>query len=130
VTAVLVVDDDAAIHESLVWLLQDEGYTVYEAPDGKPALDRLRDHTEGMVVLLDMNMPGVDGMAVLEAVEAEAPLAARHAYLLMTASGRAAPQALVRALTRLHIPIVSKPFELEGLLAAISVAAERVHQSS
>ena len=52
VTAVLVVDDDDFIREALRELLSEEGYTVYEAPDGKAALQRLGDHPTGMVVLL------------------------------------------------------------------------------
>jgi CheY-like chemotaxis protein len=76
---VLVVDDDDAIRESLVWMLQAEGHKVVEAPDGQLALERLRDHPMGLVVLLDINLSGVDGIAVMQAVEAEVPLASCHA---------------------------------------------------
>ncbi len=126
-TAVLVVDDDDGIRESLRWLLQDEGYVVYDAPDGKPALERLREHPEGMVVLLDVNMPGMDGLEVLRAVEADAPLATRHAYLVVTARDRTLPLAIAQQLTRLHIPLIAKPFDLEELLAAVTAAAARLH---
>jgi CheY-like chemotaxis protein len=129
-TAVLVVDDDDTIRESLVWLLLDEGYTVYEAPDGQPALERLREHPDGMVVLLDVNMPQMDGIAVLQAVEADPPLAARHAFILMSAFHRTLPLAFVQQMTRLNVPMVAKPFDLDRLVATVAAAAERLLPAS
>lgn len=125
-TAVLVVDDDEGVRESLRWILEDEGYTVFEAPDGKPALDRLREHPQGMVVLLDLNMPGMDGFDVMKAVVDHAPLAARHAFIVMTANGRTLPLAFAQQLTRLNTPVLAKPFDLDKLLAAVAEAAARV----
>lgn len=84
---VLVVDDDADIRASLVILLTDEGYIVHEAPDGQPALDLLRQSRQHMVVLLDLQMPNVDGVAVLEAIASHEALATRHAIIVMTARG-------------------------------------------
>jgi two-component system NtrC family sensor kinase len=69
-TGVLIVEDDEPTREVLVELLTDARYTVYQAPDGKLALERLRTHPEGLVVLLDLMMPGVDGFKVLQAVAA------------------------------------------------------------
>jgi CheY-like chemotaxis protein len=125
-TPVLVVDDDEGVRESLRWILEDEGYTVYEAPNGSPALERLRDHPSGMVVLLDLNMPGVDGMDVMRAVEEQEQLAARHAYIVMTASGRTLPLAFAKQLTRLRTPVLTKPFDLENLLDTVATAARKV----
>lgn len=42
--SVLVIDGEDGIREAIRYVPEDEGYTVYEAPDGKPALARLREH--------------------------------------------------------------------------------------
>ena len=122
-TPVLVVDDNDDIRQALRWVLEDEGYTVYEAPDGAPALERLREHPEGMVVLLDLSMPGVDGLEVLRAVEEHQALAQRHTYIVVTARERTLPLSAVQQLARLNIPLLGKPFEIDELLAAVSAAA-------
>ena len=125
-TAVLVVDDDEGVRESLRWILEDEGYTVFEAADGRPALETLSVHPNGMVVLLDLNMPGIDGVAVMHAVEEQAHLAARHAYIVMTANGRTLPLAFVNRLTRMQTPVLTKPFDLDKLLATVAAAADKL----
>lgn len=124
---VLVVDDDPDIRASLVVLLQDAGYAVYEAPDGKPALQRLRQSSERLVVLLDMQMPGVDGVAVLEAVAAHHELATRHAYIVMSAhAGRTLPLKMATLLIELQAPILAKPFDIDDVLVAVHVAEQRL----
>jgi two-component system response regulator FlrC len=125
-THVLIVEDDDATREVLVDLLTDAGYTVYEAPDGKPALERLRAHPEGMVVLLDWMMPGIDGLAVLQAVAAESPLAKRHSYILMSATGRWLPTEMLLLLKQLNVSSVPKPFDVDEMLAAVEQAASRL----
>lgn len=123
VVGILVVEDDQATREEVVEFLQDAGYTVYEAPDGLPALERLRTHPEGLVVLLDLMMPGMDGYAVLQAVAHESPLATRHAYILFSAIGRTLPLKVVDLLKQLNMPSLPKPFDLDELLAAVEKAA-------
>jgi CheY-like chemotaxis protein len=123
---VLVVDDDRDIRETLRFVLEDAGYTVYEAPDGRPALERLRTHPQGMVVILDWNMPGMDGQALLQAVTAELPRATRNAYILLSAytdGKRTLPLALARLLTQVEAQVVGKPFDVDLLLAAVERAA-------
>jgi CheY-like chemotaxis protein len=60
---ILVVDDDSAIRETLAELLQDEGYVVVTAVNGRDALDKLRSHSPGRpcVILLDLMMPVMTG---------------------------------------------------------------------
>lgn len=122
-TDVLVVDDDTDIREVLRIALQDEGHTVYEAPDGMPALARLRQHPRGMVVLLDLNMPGMDGIQVLQSVLAESALAQRNRFLLVTANANDQNLALDTLLASLSVPVVAKPFDLEAILTAVKSAA-------
>lgn len=124
--AVFVVEDDDATREVLVDLLTEAGYAVFEAPDGKPALERLRTHPTGLVVLLDFWMPGMNGFAVLQAIAAEPPLATRHAYLLLSATGRWPSPEVLHLLKQLQIPSLSKPFDSDELLAAVHKAASRL----
>jgi CheY-like chemotaxis protein len=122
---VLVVDDDEVLRAALAWILRDEGYPVEEAADGTTAIDVLRAHPAGMVVLLDLLLPGGDGFAVLRSVEGPQPATTRHAYIVMTATYRTLPPDDFRELTRLHIPLFDKPFDLDKLLATVATAAER-----
>lgn len=123
---VLVVEDEDAIRQVLREALEDAGYVVYEAADGRPALARLQESHEQLVVLVDLHMPCMDGRQVLEAVAAHETLGARHAYVLMTAAYTTIPLALVRLLTHLHVPTLPKPFDLDDLLGLVSEAAARL----
>jgi two-component system response regulator FlrC len=125
---VLIVEDDSSIRALLHAFLEEEGYRVYEAPDGKQALERLRTHPEGLVVLLDLLMPA-DGLATLQAVAAEAPLASRHAYILMTAAAPALPEQVRPLLQRLNVEALPKPFDLSKLGGVIQQAAHRLGQA-
>lgn len=123
---VLIVEDDNEIRATLAFLLRDAGYTVHEASDGKPALERLRRSRERLVVLLDLRMPGVDGVQVMHAVAADDNLATRHAYIVMTANERTFPLEFAALLSRLKVPVIAKPFDIEALLDAVDQAAARL----
>ena len=65
-TRLLIVDDEESIRRSLAGLLSDEGYDVATASDGNAALGLLREEAADIdLVLLDIAMPGRDGMQVL-----------------------------------------------------------------
>jgi CheY-like chemotaxis protein len=116
-TRVLVVEDDDTIRHTMRLALEDEGYTVAEARDGEPVLDWLCGSAAPALVLLDLQMPGMDGRAVLEAAAKDAGLMARHGFILVTAySGRTLPLPLLNILSAYGIPIVAKPFNLDHLL--------------
>ena len=66
---VLIVDDDVALREGLAETLGDLGHQVVQAPDGRTALDLLAGHTID-AVLLDLRMPGMDGLEVLARIRA------------------------------------------------------------
>ena len=127
---VLVVDDDEELREIVAECLRDAGYRVYEAPDGQPALERLRSHPGGLVVLLDLMMPGMDGYAVLEALAADTPRAKRHAYILFSASRKTLPSRMAEALQQLNVSALPKPFDLDEMLAAVQTAATRLREPS
>jgi CheY-like chemotaxis protein len=123
---VLIVEDDDAIRAVLAALLEDAGYTVFMAPDGRPALERLRTHPEGLVILLDLNMPGMDGYALLQAVAAEPHLAAQHVYILMSATANILPPQVAQLTKQLQMAALHKPFHLEEALAVVEKAVNRL----
>jgi CheY-like chemotaxis protein len=126
VTQVLIVDDDAAIRETLRFILEDAGYTVLEERDGLGALQRLRQSQKPMVVLLDLMMPGLSGAGVLTEITRDTRLARRFAFVLVTASNQAFPHSLAGLLTSHSIPIISKPWDIEHLLKTVAAAAKQI----
>lgn len=123
---VLVVEDDDDTRATLRLALEDAAaYPVAEAADGAQALAQLRARADRVVVLLDLLMPGVDGLQVLRAAATE-PLVGRHAFILMTADGRPPSPRLSALLTRLQVPTVSKPFDMDHLLDVVAEAATRL----
>jgi CheY-like chemotaxis protein len=128
VANVLVVDDDQAIRQTLLWLLNDEGYVVTLAQDGREALDVLHGSRSGCVVMLDVSMPIMDGWAVLRAVRQDDRLSRRHAFVIITAERRTLPLETARMLAGwpTPIPIVHKPFDIANVLATVEQAARRV----
>ncbi len=124
---VLVVDDDDLLRKGMRMALEDEGYAVWEASDGKPALERLRATEEGMVVLLDLNMPGVDGQQVLHAVAEDEALATQHTFIVTTALDRKTlPLAFANLLTQLRVDVLPKPFDIDQLLRTVQQAEARL----
>ena len=69
---VLVADDDPGIRESTVEILTRLGYSVAEAVDGDDATAKLADHSLDALVL-DVRMPGRDGIAVLDSLDPRPP---------------------------------------------------------
>lgn len=81
---ILIADDRPSSRELLRVVLERAGYEVFEAQDGEAALDLIRSRTPDLV-LLDLQMPKLDGLAVLEAVRAD-PRFARLPVVALTAS--------------------------------------------
>jgi CheY-like chemotaxis protein len=124
---VLVVDDDAPIREFLRVLLEEAGYAVFEAIDGRAALETLRSGSEpGMVVITSHSMPGLDGPGLITAVLANPLLTRRHAYIYVAVAGWTLSPGLLQQLRQLDAPVLRKPFALDQFLAAVVQAAERV----
>ncbi|MDX6515876.1 MAG: two-component system, OmpR family, response regulator MprA [Gaiellaceae bacterium] len=116
---VLVVDDDRAVREALARALALEGYDVEVAPDGTAALTLLaRDQAEA--VILDVQMPGIDGLEVcrrLRRAENRVP------SLMLTV--RAAVDERVEGLDAGADDYLTKPFALEELLARLRALLRR-----
>lgn len=123
---VLVVDDDEATCEALVMLLDDAGFTARAAGAGGAALADLRAAPTPLVVLLDLIMPQPDGRDVLRAVAADARLARRHAFIIVTAAADSlvteAQVEIGRFDAGLMLDTVRKPFDIDAVVAAVERA--------
>ena len=123
---VLIVDDDVAIRNVACEMLEDAGYVVLQASDGQAALDVLRTSEKPLVVLLDLMMPQMSGMTVLECVARDKQLA-RHAYVRWSVS-RGALSPHLAPFVRWSIP---KPFQVDELLGTVAEAAAHLdHEQS
>ena len=85
IPAILIVDDDEVMRMLLRQFLEGEGYAVTEAEDGQAALERLAERSYDLVIL-DVNLPEIDGWTVLQRLRAES--ATR--IMMLTAHGRLA----------------------------------------
>ncbi|MFL5912437.1 MAG: response regulator transcription factor [Gaiellaceae bacterium] len=116
---VLVVDDERAVRSALRRALALEGYRVEEAEDGDAALDFLRARTADAVVL-DVLMPGVDGLDVCRRLRAAGN---RTPVLMLTA--REGVEDRVAGLDAGADDYLVKPFALEELLARLRALLRR-----
>ncbi|RCV54766.1 response regulator transcription factor [Marinitenerispora sediminis] len=116
---VLLADDDRAIRESLERALQLEGYEVRTAADGVQALASV--HREPVdLLVLDVMMPGVDGLGVCRVLRAEGD---RTPILMLTA--RVETPDRVAGLDAGADDYLAKPFELDELLARLRALLRR-----
>ncbi len=118
-TRVLVVDDEPQILRGLGTNLRARGYDVDTAPDGERALEvAARTHPD--VVILDLGLPGIDGVDVIRG------LRAWTATPIIVLSARDQEQDKVEALDAGADDYVSKPFGMDELLARLRAAERRV----
>jgi two-component system response regulator AtoC len=110
---ILVVEDDRAIRFSLSCLLAAEKFRVLEAGDGDAALKLIHDERPD-AVLLDLKMPGRDGLAVLGEL---GPALAELPVIVVTAYGGSA--AAIEAMRRGAYDYLTKPFDLDEVLLTL-----------
>jgi len=110
---ILIVDDEASIRKSLEGVLGDEGYACALASDGADALAQLQS-VHPSLVLLDIWMPGMDGMETLRRMKAAQP---ETPVIMM--SGHATISTAVKATRSGASDFIEKPLELDLVLNAI-----------
>jgi len=116
---VLVVDDEAAIVESLTKIFRREGLNVLSAHDGNAGLDLLRKHRVG-VLLTDLMMPNTSGMDLLRAAKTIAP---ETEVVLMTAYGTV--ETAVDAMKEGAYDFVTKPLKRAHVVRIVRNALEK-----
>jgi two-component system response regulator MprA len=117
---ILVVDDERAVRESLRRALELEGYEIELAEDGRQALDRLESEAQPDAVVLDVLMPGVDGLEVCRTLRSSG---SSVPVLMLTA--RTQVEDRVEGLDAGADDYLTKPFALEELLARVRALLRR-----
>ncbi len=118
---VLVADDDMALVATLTWILREHGLQVVTVPNGDGLLERLHDERPDLV-LLDIMMPKVDGLQLLERIRAEP--AWRDLPVLMVSS-MPPEDGTVRSLEIGANDFIPKPFRMKELLARVDMHLKR-----
>lgn len=118
---ILVIDDDAKICSLVTDILEDEGYSVSSVANGDSALNYLRATTAlPHLILLDISMPGKDGIAFRELQLTDPRL--REIPIVLLSGNTLVDQVA----TELHIPLyIRKPFHIDKLLEVVSVFVPR-----
>jgi two-component system, OmpR family, KDP operon response regulator KdpE len=120
---ILAVDDEPQIRRVLRTTLTDAGYEVDDAKTGEEALEKVREFRPDLV-LLDMNMPGMGGLAACREIRADLNIA----IIMLTVRNAEADK--VNALDAGADDFITKPFSTPELLARIRAALRRVPASA
>ena len=117
---ILVVDDERAVRESLRRALELEGYAVELASDGEEALRRLEEPASIDAAILDVLMPGIDGLEVCRRLRGEG-----NAVPVLMLTARAEIDSRVAGLDAGADDYLPKPFALAELLARLRALLRR-----
>ena len=120
---VLIVDDEANARSALAELLDDAGYSVSTAADGRTALLQL-EQVDPDVVLTDLKMPGMDGLSLIERGRRMSP---HTTFVVMTAF--ATIDTAVKAIKLGAESYLTKPLELDAVMAIVDRALDRTRLS-
>jgi DNA-binding NtrC family response regulator len=118
---ILIVDDESNARAALSEILRDEGYATETAADGFKGLGKLEEFGPD-VILTDLKMPGLDGIAFMEKARAAAP---GTAFVVMTAFGTIS--SAVEAMKKGAENYLLKPLDPEALGAVVERAMEKAH---
>jgi type II secretory ATPase GspE/PulE/Tfp pilus assembly ATPase PilB-like protein/CheY-like chemotaxis protein len=118
---VLLVDDEDQLRRVMRDLLERQGYTVVEARDGAQALDEVDRHAPD-IVILDLNLPGVDGYSVLSQLRSR-QATRQLPIIVLTAKGDEDNE--VRVLQLGADDFLTKPFRAKALAARLESALSR-----
>jgi two-component system nitrogen regulation response regulator NtrX len=116
---ILIVDDEEGIRESLASILRDERYAVEAVSSAEEALDRIT-KSDFQVILLDVWLPGIDGMEALSRIQA-----IRRAPAVIMISGHGSIETAVRATKLGAFDFVEKPLSLEKVIVLVRNAIQQ-----
>ena len=120
-TCVLLVEDEEQLRRVMKELLEREGYTVAEARDGVQALDQV-DRVAPDVIILDLNLPGLDGYSVLTQLRSR-PATRSIPVMVLTAKGDEDNE--VRVFELGADDFITKPFRAKALSARLEAVLGR-----
>ena len=116
----MLVDDELAYLETLIKRLTRRGYAVRSAGGGQEALDELARDPDVDVVVLDVRMPGMDGIETLRRLKERHPL-----IEVVMLTGHASVEAAIRGMEIGAFDYLMKPVELDDLIYKIQDACKK-----
>ena len=117
----LVVEDDAEVRTSVAEILEMEGFAVDTAIHGQQALDKLRAGAAPSVLLLDLMMPVMNGLELLEHLRGQVEMRSPPVIVLSANRGYDAEDLGVAA-------VVRKPFDVDALVENIAAVLRKTGQ--
>ena len=117
---ILLVDDEEPFVETMTKRLTKRDFTVLTAFNGQQGLDQLKQNSSIEVVVLDVKMPGMDGIETLQAI--------KHAYPLVEVimlTGHATVESAIEGMKLGAFDYLMKPCDLEQLVAKVNEAAAK-----
>jgi len=114
----LVIDDSRAVRLLVGNILREQGYDVVTAGHGQEGLERLQENSEIRLVLVDWNMPVMDGLEFIQAVR---KVRAWDEVRLVMVTTETESEQVQRAITAGANEYVMKPFTAEVLIAKLSL---------
>lgn len=118
---VLIVDDQNGIRILLMEVFSSEGYTTFQAANGRTALEIVEKHTPDLV-LLDMKIPGMDGLEILKHIKEMNP---SIKVIMMTAYGELD---MIKEATELGALMhFTKPFDIDEMRVAVNMQLSGVN---
>ena len=113
--SLLVVDDDEAILRTVKKIFETNGYNVQTAASGEAALEIMRQDFSGLV-LMDIEMPGMDGWDTIEQIVREQ---LHEDVIICMLTGRESPGKKMEGLKEYVLDYIRKPFDAEKLLEVV-----------
>jgi two-component system cell cycle response regulator CpdR len=111
---ILLADDDKPTRDLVKRALETDGHIVEVAQDGSEALDSLTSGLKADLLVTDVNMPGLDGISLAKKAQALNP-----AMRILMMSGFADELERAKLAATGHVAVLSKPFSLEHVRAAV-----------
>jgi len=119
----LVIDDSQAMRRILTGILTPLGFTVTEAADGQQGLDAFEEMKEAEVILVDWNMPVMDGLEFVKTLRANPACAGQNICMV---TSETEPDRMVRALMAGVDEFVMKPFTADILVEKLKLIGVRI----
>jgi len=122
-TVVMLVDDEVPFVETMTKRLTRRNLTILPAYSGQEALEKLKEHMDVDVVILDVKMPGMDGIETLREIKREHPLVE---VIMLT--GHATVETAIEGMKLGAFDYLMKPCEVEQLVAKVQEAKAKKSQ--
>jgi len=123
----LLVDDEEPFVAAMTKRLAHRGYAVTDAFDGKAALNVLRENPAVEVVILDVKMPGMDGIETLQEIKRQFPLVE-----VVMLTGHATVESAIEGMKLGAFDYLMKPCDIDVLVSKVETAAakKRLHEEN